>query len=95
MLKLTIAAIITALGINSGAALYPETMVITDINQDTVTAETATGFEFSFSGTEDYTTGDIISCIMSDNGTAETITDDIILSVQYSGFYVEQEEIKR
>jgi len=90
MLKLTIAAIITALGINSGAALYPETMVITDINQDTVTAKTATGFIYSFSGTEDYTTGDIISCIMNDNGTEDNITDDIIISVQYSGFYMEE-----
>jgi len=95
MFKLTIAALIATLNINSSAALYPETMVITDINQDTVTAETATGFVFSFSGSEDYSTGDIISCIMSDNGTAETITDDIILTVQYSGFYIEQEEIKK
>ena len=92
MIKLTIAALIAALNINSSAALYPETMVITEVNQaeNIVTAETATGFVYSFSGTEDYTTGDIISCIMSDNGTADNITDDYILSVQYSGFYMEE-----
>lgn len=96
MLKLTIVALLAALNINS-YSVYPETMIITEVNQaeNIVTAETATGYIYSFSGTEDYTTGDIVSLIMSDNGTADNITDDIILSVQYSGFYIEQEEIKR
>lgn len=96
MFKLTIAALIAALNINS-CSVYPETMIITEVNQaeNIVTAETATGYVYSFCGSEDYTTGDIISLIMSDNGTADNITDDIILAVQYSGFYIEQEEIKR
>lgn len=92
MFKLTIAALIAALNINSSAALYPETMIITEVNQDKnlVTAETATGFIYSFSGTEDYQVNDLISCIMNDNVTEDNITDDIIVSVQYSGFYTEE-----
>ena len=79
----TIAAIIAA------GLIYPTTMQVTDIdyNNDVVTVETATGFVYQFEGTEDYTEGDLVSCIMFSNGTAD-ITDDIILSVRYSGFYI-------
>ena len=79
----TIAAIIAA------GLIYPATMQVTDIdyNNDVVTIETATGFTYEFYGAEDYTKGDLVSCIMFSNGTAD-ITDDMILSVRYSGFYI-------
>lgn len=79
----TIAAIIAA------GLIYPTTMQVTDIdyNNDVVTVETATGFVYQFEGTEDYTEVDLVSCIMFSNGTAD-ITDDMILSVRYSGFYI-------
>ena len=80
----TIAAIIAA------GLIYPTTMQVTDIdyNNDVVTVETATGFVYQFEGTEDYTEGDLVSCIMFSNGTAD-ITDDMILSVRYSGFDID------
>lgn len=77
----TIAAIIAA------GLIYPTTMQVTDIdyNNDIVTIETATGFVYQFSGTEDYCENDLVSCIMFSNGTAD-ITDDVIMTVRYSGF---------
>lgn len=79
----TIAAIIAA------GLIYPTTMVVTDVNYstDVVTIETATGFTYEFEGTEDYTEGDLVSCIMYNNKTKD-ITDDVILTVRYSGFYI-------
>lgn len=69
--------------------IYPTTMLVTDIDYttDVVTIETATGFIYQFEGAEDYIKGDLVSCIMFSNGTAD-ITDDMILSVRYSGFYI-------
>lgn len=50
------------------------------------------GFEWAFYGCEDYAEGDILCLLMSDNGTPSTILDDIILDVNYSGFWVETSE---
>ena len=78
----TIAAVIAA------GLIYPTTMQITDISGDVVTLETATGFVYQFTGAEDYSENDLVSCIMFSNGTAN-ITDDIILAARYSGFHID------
>jgi len=67
--------------------IYPATLVVTQINEetDTVTASTATGFVYEFYGVEDWMVGDLCSAIMNDNGTPE-ITDDRIEKCQYSGY---------
>ena len=75
----TIAAIIAA------GLIYPTTMQVIDISGDVVTLETATGFVYQFTGAEDYSENDLVSCIMFSNGTTD-ITDDIILTARYSGF---------
>lgn len=77
----TIAAVIAA------GLIYPATMQVTDISGDVVTLETATGFVYQFTGAEDYSENDLVSCIMFSNGTTN-ITDDIILAARYSGFYI-------
>ena len=71
--------------------IYPETAIITetDLETDLVTVETLNGNIFEFYGVEDYTTGDIVSMIMDSNKT-ETVTDDIILSVKYSGYFQQE-----
>lgn len=78
----TIAAIIAA------GLIYPATMQVTDISGDVVTLETATGFVYQFTGAEDYSENDLVSCIMFSNGTTN-ITDDIILTARYSGFNID------
>lgn len=76
----TIAAIIAA------GLIYPTTMIVTDVSGDLVTMETATGFVYQMHA-DDYEKGDLVSLVMFSNGTTD-ITDDIILTARYSGFYI-------
>ena len=71
--------------------LYPQTYIVTEVSEETdngfylVTVESCTGFLYQFySEDEDWLPGDLVACIMSDNGT-ENITDDEILSTRYAG----------
>lgn len=75
----TIAAIIAA------GLIYPATMIVTDVSGNLVTMETATGFVYQMQA-DDYNKGDLVSLVMFSNGTTN-ITDDIILTARYSGFY--------
>lgn len=67
--------------------LYPMTTVVTEVNHetDTVIITDFNGFEWQFVGTEDWSKGDVCSCIMSDNGTP-LIFDDEIIKVKYDGW---------
>ena len=67
--------------------LYAHTAVIVEFNydEDVVVVEDAVGFLWEFEGIEDYFVGDVVSMLMWDNGT-ESIFDDVILDVVYSGF---------
>lgn len=74
---------------NTEVKNYPGTLIITEVNEatDTVTAVTASGIEYQFSGIgEDWYIGDLAATIMSDNGTPESIRDDVVLSARYVGF---------
>lgn len=79
---------------HNAESLYPATMVVTEVNRqnNTVTIETATGFMYAFTGTEDWDVGDVCSCIMSDEGTPDDIEDDSIISCRYTSFTVNQQE---
>lgn len=69
------------------AHTYPETAVITEIDEstETITVTCANGNRFSFrSAPEDWFPGDLVSMTMHDNGT-ETVEDDRILQIRYSG----------
>ena len=65
---------------------YPETGKVVSISGDAVTVETSTGNLFEFYGSEDWFIGDCVSMIMDSCGT-ENITDDIIITVKYSGVW--------
>lgn len=90
----TIATGIIAAGITRPAAAaetgnnYPETLYVIDINetQDTVLCRTFSGMLYEFDGVEDWQVDDIVSAIMNDNGTTETITDDYFVDIRYSGW---------
>lgn len=98
MKKLT--SLITLISIMAGSSgniyynaiedIYPETAIIQEVNYNTdvVTVQTLNGNTFQFEGIEDYQAGDIVSMIMDSKKTPE-VTDDIILSVKYSG-YIQQ-----
>lgn len=65
-------------------SLYPDAMAVTEITDDLVTIETATGNQFQFYGAEDYDEGDLVAVLMYSRGT-ENVTDDIIVRVRYAG----------
>ena len=67
---------------------YPTTMIVRNIDtaNDLVRMSTASGHIYEMYGVEDYNIGDAVALIMSNNGTADDVTDDIIVQAQYSGF---------
>lgn len=75
-------------------SIYVRTMEVIQIDYETdiVSCVDSVGFEWEFSGCEDYAEGDLISCIMDTMGTEETILDDYILDTQYTGYWIEQTE---
>ncbi len=68
-------------------AAYAATGMVSAIDHsaDTVQFRTATGLVYEFSGAEDYDLGDLISAIMSDEGTPDDVTDDRVMSARYAG----------
>lgn len=72
--------------------IRPDTLVVveTDYSTDTLVLETATGMIFEYEGIEDIFIGDLVSVSFDDNGTPD-ITDDIILKLEYSGFWMDIE----
>jgi len=83
-MKKLIATTVLALTI---AGLYPNAGTVTAIDRetDTVTVQVSSGHLFEFLGAEDYDIGDTVAMIMSDNGTPDTILDDLILDCRYAG----------
>jgi hypothetical protein len=74
--------------INHQPNIYPQTLIIDEVNQndDIVTGHTLCGLSFSFYGSEDWLSGDVAALIMSDNGTPDTVLDDIIITARYVGY---------
>ena len=87
-LLIMLVILLTSMPTSETENLYPMTTVVTDINYttDTVTLTDFNGFEWQFTGVEDWTKGDICSCIMSDKGTPY-IFDDEIITVKYDGWF--------
>ena len=73
--------------------LYPTCMEVTnlDFENDIVTLETSEGFVYEMYGCEDYYVGDLASVVMFNNMTFNTITDDIIVSANYAGYWIDDD----
>lgn len=80
-------ALITAFTL---ANTYPRAMEIVEIDRaaDIAVCVDAVGMEWEFTEPEDLEVGDIVICTMYDNGTKETIVDDVIVDVRWSGYYI-------
>ena len=74
---------------------YPRAMEIVEIDRkaDLAICVDAVGMEWEFTEPEDLEVGDIVICTMYDKGT-ETIIDDEIIDVRWSGYYFEGNEFK-
>ena len=66
---------------------YAQEFIVTetDYENDIVTIETSTGFQYQFQGVEDWFVGDHCICLMF-NSFTKIITDDIIINTRYCGF---------
>lgn len=84
---ITILILFTLPAIGS-AEIYPNTMFVIDLDEtnDEVICIDFNGNTWSFSGIEDWAIGDIVSMIMDNNNTPQTIYDDSIMQVRYSGW---------
>ena len=73
---------------------YPRAMEITrvDLMADKAICIDATGHEWEFYEPEDLEEGDIVICTIYDNGT-ETIVDDEIVNVIWSGYWIDGDKI--
>lgn len=71
---------------------YPKSAYVVDLDYetDTVTVEDSTGNLWGFYGCENYTKGDIVAMTMNNNGTPENIYDDKIISVSFSGWWMDE-----
>lgn len=70
------------------ASTYTRVMEIVEIDNanDLAICVDAVGYEWEFSEPEDLCVGDIVVCTMYDKGTENTILDDEILHVEFSGY---------
>lgn len=79
--------ILLSLMASSSAEYYPRTAFVTsfDYTTDCVIVTDWAGMEWEFIGIEDWQIDDIVSMIMDDNNTPDTIYDDIIIKALYGG----------
>lgn len=72
-------------------SIYVRTMEVVqlDYTQDVVTCVDCVDYEWQFYGCEDYNEHDLVSCIMDTMGTEDTILDDAIFDVEYTGYWVD------
>jgi len=80
--------ILISLVASSSAEYYPRTALVTslDYTTDCVIATDWAGIEWEFTGIEDWQINDLVSMMMDDNNTPNTIYDDIIVKALYGGF---------
>lgn len=86
-IKALIAATLIALTMTACApATYTREMTVTEINaaEDVVVLVCTEGHEWAFYGVENWLVGDMCTCTMDSNGTAN-ITDDAIIFTTYKG----------
>jgi hypothetical protein len=74
----------------SGLYSWCGIITVMDYKNDLVTVETANGLQYTFYGCEDYFGGDLVDLLMWDNGTPETVLDDLVIDANYSGFVAEE-----
>ena len=70
-------------------SIYPLTAQIVELdhNADVVVCVDGTGNCWEFYGVEDWQVGDFASLLMDDNGTTETVYDDVITMICHAGAF--------
>ena len=65
-------------------AVYPQTMTVEDVQNDTVYLRTASGISYTMNGAEDYEPGDTVGAIMLRN-VFTGVSGDFVLVARYCG----------
>lgn len=73
------------LTVSASAEIYPQTFVVSDIEDDVLILVDYNENEWIWEGAEDYAIGDIVAAIMDDNNTI-IIHDDAIITLRYAGY---------
>ena len=69
---------------------YPSTMIVYCVDYRLDLVYITDGYNnYYFVGVEDLYIGDTLSLIMSDNGTPNTVKDDVILDYRYSDLQIQ------
>ena len=70
-------------------SIYPLTVQIVELdhNADVVVCVDGTGNCWEFYGVEDWQVGDFASLLMDNNGTTETVYDDVITMICHAGAF--------
>ena len=90
---LVIAGLFVGLNLNKTEEVknnvYPLTVVVIELDRegDIVTCVDGADNFWEFYGVEDWQTGDFASLLMDDNGTPNTIYDDVITMAHYAGTF--------
>ena len=79
-----IVTLFVLLTVSASAEIYPQTFVVSDIEDDVLVLIDYNKNEWIWEGAEDYSIGDIVAAIMEDNDTI-TIYDDAIVTLRYTG----------
>lgn len=68
--------------------LYPKAFIVSacDPDSDRVFLTDTNNNEWAILGVEDWSEGDIAAAIMNDSGTPDSIYDDKIVEIRYSGY---------
>lgn len=80
-----IVTLFVLLSVSASAEIYPQTFVVSNIENDVIVLVDYNENEWIWEGAEDYTIGDIVAAIMDDNNTI-TIYDDAIVTLRYAGY---------
>lgn len=69
--------------------LYARTAKIAEVDYGTgtITLVDGAGLVWQLTSCEDYDVGDLVSLLMSDAGTSESVLDDVIVSASYAGYF--------
>lgn len=91
MWKIAIATAVAILSATPNASLYATTFVVSEVkyaSDEVIFWDMYTKQQRAYPGADDWNKGDLVACIMSDNGT-ENVADDPILSAKYAGLRID------
>lgn len=89
MMSLILAFLVKPVSVSPvwGNTIYPTCGIVSEVNGNDVVFRDLAGRKYKIPTEDrDWNVNDVVSCIMWDNNTTETVMDDIVLSYRYCGY---------